>query len=384
MAPRSRRLGGGRAREALEPGPFGYIAGGAGSEATMRANLEAFERRRLRPRMLGGHVERDLSVEVLGLRSPVPFLLAPIGVLSIAHADAERAVARAAAATGVPMVLSSAASTSLEDVAAELGETPGWYQLYWFNDRELAASLVDRAGAAGYGAIVVTLDTLDARLARRATCASATCRSCTARAWRSSSATRSSASYLDAPPEEDVLDARRVRALAIFSNLGLTWADLDWLRGRTELPILVKGVLTAEDARHRARARRRRDRRLEPRRPPGGRRRRRARRARRGPRGASATTRPCSWTAASARGSDVLKALALGADAVLLGRPYAYGLAVGGQAGVEAVIRELAADLDVTLALMGGRSVARARPKRRHVRLYMEEHRAGTDTRCSC
>ena len=113
------------AAEVLEPGPFGYIAGGAGSEATMQANLEAFERRRLRPRMLGGHVERDLSVEVLGLRSPVPFLLAPIGVLSIAHADAERGVARAAASTGVPMILSSAASTSLEDVAARAGrDTP--------------------------------------------------------------------------------------------------------------------------------------------------------------------------------------------------------------------------------------------------------------------
>ena len=113
-----------RAAELLEPGPFGYIAGGAGSEATMRANLEAFERRRLRPRMLTGNVERDLSVEVLGTRSPVPFLLAPIGVLSIAHPDAELAVARAAASTGVPMILSSAASSSLEDVAAELGATP--------------------------------------------------------------------------------------------------------------------------------------------------------------------------------------------------------------------------------------------------------------------
>ena len=126
----------------------------------MRANLEAFERRRLRPRMLAGNVERDLSVEVLGTRSPVPFLLAPIGVLSIAHPDAELAVARAAAATGVPMILSSAASSSIEDVAAELGETPRWFQLYWVSDRELAGSLVDRAGAAGYGAIVVTLDTL--------------------------------------------------------------------------------------------------------------------------------------------------------------------------------------------------------------------------------
>jgi lactate 2-monooxygenase len=103
-----------RAAEVLEPGPFDYIAGGAGSEATMRANLEAFERRRLRPRMLTGNSERDIAVEVLGTSSPTPFLLAPIGVLSIAHAEGELAVARAAAATGVPMVLSSAASHSIE------------------------------------------------------------------------------------------------------------------------------------------------------------------------------------------------------------------------------------------------------------------------------
>ena len=213
----------------------------------MRANLEAFERRRLRPRMLAGNVERDLSVEVLGLRSPVPFLLAPIGVLSIAHSDAELGVARAARATGVPMILSSAASSSLEDVAAELGDSPRWYQLYWFDDRELVGSIVDRAGAAGYGAIVVTLDTLML-------------------GWRprdlgngylpflqgeglaqffSDPVFRS---WLDEPPEDDVLTAS-VRALSVFSNLGLTWADLAWLRERTELPILVKGVLTAEDAR---------------------------------------------------------------------------------------------------------------------------------------
>ena len=341
------------AAEALEPGPFGYIAGGAGSEATMRANLEAFERRRLRPRMLGGHVERDLSVEVLGLRSPVPFLLAPIGVLSIAHADAERAVARAAAATGVPMVLSSAASTPLEDIAADLGETPGWYQLYWFNDRDLAASLVDRAGAAGYGAIVVTLDTLmlgwrprDLRLGYLPFLQGEGLAQ-----FFSDPIFRS---YLDAPPEDDVLTAS-VRALAIFSNLGLTWSDLDWLRGRTELPILVKGVLTAEDARialehgvdgivvsnHGGRqvdgAVAALDALVEV-------------------RDALGDDAAVLMDSGIRTGSDVLKALALGANAVLLGRPYAYGLAVGGQAGVEAVIRELAADLDVTLALMGGRA----------------------------
>src|SRR5262245_14245620 len=149
-----------RAREALAQGPFDYVAGGAGSEATIRANREAFERRRLRPRMLAGVAERDLSVEVLGLRSPVPFLLGPVGVLSIVHAEAELGVARASKATGVPLVLSSAASTPLEDVAAELGDAQRWFQLYWWGDRDLAGSLVDRAAAAGFGALVITLDTL--------------------------------------------------------------------------------------------------------------------------------------------------------------------------------------------------------------------------------
>ena len=343
-----------RARETLEPGPFGYIAGGAGSEATMHANLEAFERRRLRPRMLAGNVERDLSVEVLGLRSPVPFLLAPIGVLSIAHAEAELGVARAARATGVPMVLSSAASSSLEDVAAELGDSPRWYQLYWFDDRELVGSIVDRAGAAGYGAIVITLDTLML-------------------GWRPRDLGNGYLpflkgeglaqffsdpifrSWLDEAPEDDVLTAS-VRALSVFSNLGLTWADLAWLRNRTDLPILVKGVLTAEDARialkhgvdgivvsnHGGRqvdgSVATLDALVEVRDAVGG-------------------DTPLLMDSGIRTGSDVLKAVALGADAVMLGRPYAYGLAVGGAAGVEAVIRQLAAEIDITLALIGAQSV---------------------------
>ncbi len=343
-----------KARETLEQGPFDYVAGGAGSEATVRANREAFERRRLRPRMLVGTAERDLSVDVLGLRSPAPFLLAPVGVLSILHAEAELGVARASKATGVPMILSSAASTPLEDVAAELGDAQRWFQLYWWGDRELAGSLVDRAAAAGYGAIVVTLDTLTL-------------------GWRDRDLRNGYLPFLqgeglaqffsdplfrerlDAPPEDD-LQTASLMALAAFPNLGLRWSDLAWLRERTELPVLVKGVLTAEDARlalvhgvdgivvsnH------------------GGRQ----------VDGAVASLDALVEVRAAVgpdatvlmdggirRGSDVVKALALGADAVLLGRLYAYGLAVGGAAGVEAVIRQLAAELDLTMALAGVCSV---------------------------
>src|SRR5512140_1384699 len=234
-----------RAAEAkLDAGAFGYIAGGAGAESTMRANLDAFERWRIRPRMLTGNVVRDISVDVLGMRSPGPFFLAPIGVLSIAHEDGEVAVAQAAAASGVPLLLSSAATHSIEDVAAT--NAPRWFQLYWVNDREICASFVRRAEAAGYGAIVVTLDTLT-------------------RGWRPRDLRQAYLPFikgegcgqyfsdpvflsrLDKPPAEDPLTAAATM-LATFPNLGLTWDDLDWLRGQTTLPILVKGVLTADDA----------------------------------------------------------------------------------------------------------------------------------------
>jgi lactate 2-monooxygenase len=342
-----------RAAETLEPGPFDYIAGGAGSESTIRANLEAFERRRLLPRMLRGNRERDLSVAVLGTSSPAPFMLAPVGVLSIAHEDGELAVARASAATEVPLILSSAASHSIEEVAEAMGDAARWFQLYWVNDREVAASLVGRAEASGYGAVVVTVDTpmlgWRERDLSKAYLPFLSGEGCAQ--FFSDPVFRS---RLERPPEEDTL-AAAAAMLATFPNLDLTWEDLDWLRGQTKLPLLVKGVLAGEDAvlafehgadgvvvsNH------------------GGRQ----------VDGSVATldalveVREAVGADAVVlmdggirRGADVLKALALGADAVLLGRPYAYGLAVGGQEGVEAVIRHLIADTDLTLALLGAES----------------------------
>jgi lactate 2-monooxygenase len=342
-----------QARETLDEGAFGYIAGGAGAELTIEANREAFERFRLRPRMLSANVERDLSVEVLGTRSEAPFLLAPIGVLAIAHGDGELAVARASAATGVPLILSSAASSSIEQVAEELGDVPRWFQLYWTSDRDVVASLVDRAAASGYGALVVTLDTLllgwrprDLKNAYLPFLSGEGCAQ-----FFSDPVFRS---RLAAPPEEDQLGAAAMM-LASFSNLALSWDDLAWLRGRTELPLLVKGILRGDDA---ARAREcgvdgvivsnhggrqvdgavaALDAYLEVREELG-------------------TEATVLVDGGVRTGSDVLKALALGADAVLLGRPYAYGLAVGGQAGVEAVVRQLMAETDITLALLGAHS----------------------------
>lgn len=343
-----------KAAEKLEQGPFDYVAGGAGSEATMRANREAFERRRLRPRMLTGNVKRDLSVEVLGTRSAAPFLLAPIGVLGIVHPDAELAVARAAAATGIPILLSSAASSSIEQVAEASGDAPRWFQLYWVSDRKICESFVRRAEAAGYGAIVVTLDTL-------------------VLGWRPRDLANTYLpfikgegcaqfftdpvfrSYLASPPEEDVLAAAALM-LSTFPNLALTWDDLTWLRELTTLPLIVKGVLTAEDALAA------RDRGVDGiivsnhggRQVDGAVASLDALVEVRDALGSDATVLVDGGIRS---GSDVIKAIALGADAVLLGRPYVYGLAVGGQEGVEAVIRQLLAETDLTLALSGGTAV---------------------------
>jgi lactate 2-monooxygenase len=343
------------ASEKLEPGPFGYIAGGAGSEATVRANREAFEQRRLRPRMLAGNTVRDLSVEVLGTPSPFPFFLAPVGVLSIAHADGELAPARAAAALRVPFILSSAASHSIEEIAAAMGDAPRWFQLYWVSDREVVESFVRRAEASGYAAIVVTLDTLtlgwrprdlrNAYLPFRQGEGIAQ--------FTSDPVFRS---RLSVPPEDDPLVAAGTM-LAMFPNLALRWEDLAWLRELTSLPLLAKGVLTADDAvrafdvgidgivvsNHGGRqvdgAIASLDALLEV-------------------RAAVGADAPVLMDGGIRGGADVLKALALGANAVLIGRPYVYGLAVGGQPGVDAVLQQFAAETDLTLALIGG-TVAR-------------------------
>ncbi len=339
------------AEERLDAGPFGYIAGGAGAESTMRANLEVFARWRLRPRMLTGNSVRDLSVEVLGMRSPAPFFLAPIGVLSIAHEEGEVGVGKAAASSGVPMILSRASTHSLEEAAET--NAPRWFQLYWVNDREICASFVQRAEAAGYGAIVVTLDTLTLgwrpRDLRNAYLPFLQGQGC-----GQFFSDPVFCSRLDKSPAEDMLTAAAMM-LATFPNLGLEWSDLEWLRGQTALPILVKGVLTEEDARE-------------------------------------ALAHGVDGVIVSNHGgrqvdgavaaldalvevrdalpdavvlmdggircaADVLKAMALGADAVLLGRPYAYALAVGGARGVEELIQNLMAEIDLALALAGGHSV---------------------------
>ncbi len=343
------------AQAAMTPEAFGYVAGGAGSEDTMRANLAAFRRWRIVPRMLRDVGERNLATTVLGTALPAPVLLAPVGVLSIVHAEAELAVARAAAGLGVPLVLSTAASTTLEDVAAAMGDTPRWFQLYWPKDADVTASLLARAEAAGYGAVVVTLDTwlLGWRPRDLRTAYLPFLRAEGIANYLSDPAFRAG---LAAPPEED-RNAAIGHFLGMFSDPTVTWDSLAALRERTRLPIVLKGILHPDDARraidagvdavlvsnH------------------GGRQVDGAVAALDAlPRVVAAVDDglPVLFDSGVRSGADVAKALALGARAVLLGRPYVYGLALAGEVGVRHVLRCLLAELDLTMALSGRTSVA--------------------------
>jgi isopentenyl diphosphate isomerase/L-lactate dehydrogenase-like FMN-dependent dehydrogenase len=339
-----------RAERQLTRGAYGYVAGGAGSEDTVRANREAFRRWRIVPRMLRDVSQRDLGTTLLGTAMPAPLLLAPVGVQSIVHPEAEVAVARAAAATGVPMVLSTASSRSLEEVAEALGGSPRWFQLYWPGDPDLAASLLGRAERAGYGAIVVTLDTW-------------------LLAWRPRDLEvaylpflhgEGIANYLSdpvfraalaAPPEEDMAGAVG-HFLEVFSDPSVTWAGLSFLRENTRLPIVLKGILHPDDARRAVdhgvdgilvsnHGGRQVDGAIA------------ALEALPGVVDAVPESMPVLFDSGVRTAADAFVALALGARAVLLGRPYMWALAVGGEAGVAELLRGFLAELDLTFALSG-------------------------------
>ena len=371
------------AEMALSANAFNYIGGAAGTETTARHNLEAFSRYRLHPRMLHNVAERSLGITLFGKNHPLPFLLAPVGVLDLAHPNGELAVARAAAACGVTMIFSNQASHPMEACAAEMGTARRWFQLYWSQSNDLVASLVRRAEACGCEAVVVTLDT-------------------TLLGWRPRDLAAGYLPFLEgrgiaqytsdsvfqdmlrtfAPPagpkpritlkslhtlwqmlrrypggiREGIKEGKARRAVQLFtqtySRPSLTWQDLSFLRNLTSLPILLKGILHPEDARlaldhgldgiivsnH------------------GGRQVDHSI--------AALDALPAVVDAVQGRlpvlfdsgirtGADAAIALALGAKAVCIGRPYAYGLALGGQAGVQEVIENFTASLDLTLGLMG-------------------------------
>jgi lactate 2-monooxygenase len=378
-----------RAREVMSAEAFAYVAGGAGREGTMAANRAAFDKWRIVPRILRDVSTRDLSVRLLGRTLPAPVLLAPIGVLEVAHRDADAAVARAAAAEGVPYIFSSQSSVPMEECSRAMGDSPRWFQLYWSRSDDLVESFVSRATSCGCEAIVVTLDT----------------------AWLGWRARDLDLGYLpfirgegiaqytsdpvframmeqpiDGPPAEkppfNLKTARSVmkmikrhpgsmpdklrsgaprkavqKFLATFSRPSLTWENLSFLRELTSLPILLKGIQHPSDA-------------IEA--------------MNRGMNGVIVSNHggrqvdgaigsldalpgvvdavggriPVLFDSGIRGGADIFKALALGASAVCIGRPYVYGLAIAGSDGVREVIQNMIGELDLTVGLSGCSSLA--------------------------
>ena len=340
-----------RAESTMPETIWSYVAGGAGDERTQRANVAAFDAWGIMPRMLAGASERDLSVELFGVQYPTPLMMAPIGVIGICDPDGhgDLVTARSAAATGVPMIASTLSEDPLERVAAECGDTPAWFQLYPPNDLELEESFVRRAEAAGFCAIVVTLDTLTLGWRPR-DLALASFPQLAGRCLANYTSDPVFRAKLATPPEDDLLGAAGVWA-GLFGNPGLSWADLDRLRSLTQLPLLLKGICHPDDARRAIDA---------------------------GVDGIYCSTHggrqangglpaldclpavvdasgsvPVVFDSGVRSGPDVIKAMALGAAAVAIGRPYAYGLALGGQRGVEHVLKCLLAEIDLTMAIDG-------------------------------
>jgi L-lactate dehydrogenase (cytochrome)/lactate 2-monooxygenase len=373
------------AHRRMSPQAWAYVAGGAGQHRTVQANLDAFGRHRIVPRMLVDVGERDQSVELLGRRLPSPLLFAPIGVLEMAHRDAEYAVAEAARALGIPMIISTQGSVPMEDTARALGDTPRLYQLYWSREDAVVDSFVARAEAIGSDAIVVTLDThvlgwrtqdLDLGylpFARAEGIAQYT----SDPTFRGLAEQRSTVQSTEPTPRPTPAAVRALVSMArhypgrfldnmrspvpraavetfldVFSRSTLTWDDLDYLRRRTSLPIYLKGIQDPRDA---------------------------ALAIEHGVDGIVVSNHggrqvdgaigsldalpgivdqvdgriPVLFDSGVRSGADAFIALALGAQAVLVGRPWVYGLALAGADGVRAVMEHMLAELDLTMGLSG-------------------------------
>lgn len=381
-----------KARRHMSTEAFAYIAGGAGLEGTIASNRSAFEKYKIIPRMLRNVSERDTSIELFGKKIPSPLLLSPVGVLEMVHAEADLAVGGAAAELNIPYILSNQASKPMEEVASVMGSGTRWFQLYWSKSNDLVASLVARAEKCGCAAIVVTLDT-------------------TLLGWRTRDLDlaylpflegKGIAQYTSDPVFQKLMDepdtstppgkvtlaslsglvkmvqaypgkgfisklrsGRPVKAVrkftGIYSNPALTWKDLAFLRQQTKLPIVLKGILHPEDAKlaieqgvkglivsnH------------------GGRQ----------VDGSISTLEalpavvkavqgqvPVLMDSGIRGGADMFKALALGATAVCIGRPYVYGLTIGGKEGVKEVIKNLLGDFDLTMGLAGCRCISEITP----------------------
>jgi lactate 2-monooxygenase len=348
-----------RAESVLSPSVWSYVAGGAGDEFTQRGNADAFQKWGLMPRMMRASTQRDLSVGLFGMTLPSPLFMCPVGVIGLCAQDGhgDLATARAAARTGVPMVASTLTVDPMERVAAEFGDTPGFYQLYTPTDRDLAASLVHRAEAAGFTGIVVTLDTWITGWRPRDLSISnfPPLRGHCLTNYFTDPVFRAS---LDKSPEDDPRAAID-HWVKVFGN-PLTWDDLPWLRSLTTLPLILKGICDPEDVR-------------------------RAKDAgvdgiycsNHGGRQANgglpaldtlpgvveaADGTPVLFDSGIRSGADIVKALALGATAVGVGRPYIFGLALGGVDGLVHVLRSLLAEADLIMAIDGYPTLADLTP----------------------
>ncbi len=377
-----------KAKEKMSPKAFAYVAGGAGLEDTIRNNRSGFGKWKIIPRMLRDVSERDTSIELFGQKISTPLLLSPVGVLDLAHKEADIGVARAAAATNIPMIFSNQASAPMEQTAKAMDDSSRWFQLYWSKSNDLVASLVSRAEACGCSALVVTLDT-------------------TMLGWRIQDLDlaylpflrgRGIAQYTSDPVFQRLMDEedddtqnsskitfdtisnliellrnypggfwknlrskRPLKAVRKFINIysrpSLTWDDLPFLREHTKLPIILKGILHPDDAKkavdqgidgiivsnH------------------GGRQ----------VDGSISTIEalpdivkavdgsiPVLLDSGVRGGADMFKAIALGAKAVCIGRPFVYGLALAGERGVVEVINNFKADFELTMGLAGCRAVS--------------------------
>lgn len=376
-----------KAENSLSKEAYAYIAGSAGREATKKANRSAFDKWKIMPRMLNDVSICDTGVKLFGNHYPAPFLLAPIGVLDMAHPKADLAVAKASAQEEIPFIFSSQASVDMETCSSVMGNSPRWFQLYWSTSNELVESFVRRAESCGCEAIVLTLDTtmlgwrprdldldylpfLRGRGIAQYTSDPVFKKLMKSEigdadddpklTWESVKALINMAKNYPGGFWSNLLSEEPRRAVKTFiecySRPSLTWDDLSFLRSLTDLPIILKGILSPNDARraiehsmngiivsnH------------------GG---RQVDGSISAIEALPAITDeidgqiPVLMDSGIRTGADMFKAIALGADAVLLGRPYVYALSIAGAQGVQEVIQNYRADFELTMALSGCRSV---------------------------